>query len=267
MLLLYSLNLKSKWTKTCFLQNTSLKHHIPETALFNISSLTKMLNKYEMVYVKPDGGSGGKGVVRVEQIFPSLFELREGVKTSVFDSISDLHATIKYFIGDQKYLIQQGIDMISHQGKKFDIRVLVQKNLKNKWEVTAILSRKMAPNKIITNLCNKGVALSLSAVMQSHMDTDSIKKLRHKLEQICLSIGREFSKKYRNAKELGIDVALDEDMHPWILEVNTKPHLHPHSQVTPTDYYYRILPYAKAYGRNINKVEEKRKNYQAQQAM
>ncbi|MGG4142945.1 YheC/YheD family protein [Paenibacillus algorifonticola] len=37
-----------------------LSGNVPETKLYNESMLLTMLNKYKMVYVKPNRGTGGK---------------------------------------------------------------------------------------------------------------------------------------------------------------------------------------------------------------
>ena len=59
--------LTSKWTKTkILLKSKNLSSYIPETRLFNYSTLLMMLKKFKMVYVKPIHGSFGRGVMRVE---------------------------------------------------------------------------------------------------------------------------------------------------------------------------------------------------------
>lgn len=238
----------SKWKKTRVLQNSSLKRYIPETAVYNSSSLTDMLNRYNMVYVKPDKGTHGNGVMRAKRRSKGSFELREGVSTKVFPSVNQLHAGIKSRIGKRKYLVQKGILMMSHRGRKFDLRVLIQKNLSNKWEAMSILGRRAAANKIVTNVSNGGSMESLSTLLRPHMNKASIRKLRRELNQMGLSAGKRLSKKYKGLKQLGLDIALDKNMRPWILEVNTSPAIYVYRTFNPSAYR-RILRYAKAYGR------------------
>ncbi|TDL49744.1 YheC/YheD family protein [Paenibacillus dendritiformis] len=238
----------SKWKKTRILQNSSLKRFIPKTAVYSSSSLQELLNRYNMVYVKPDAGTHGKGVMRAKKRSKASFELREGVSSKVFRSMNQLQSGIKSRIGKRKYLVQQGIHMISHRGRKFDLRVLVQKNLNNQWEAMSILGRKAAANKIVTNVSNGGSMESLSTLLRPHMNQSSIRKLRRELNQMGLSVGKQLSTKYRGLKQLGLDIALDKNMRPWILEVNTSPAIYVYRTFNPS-VYRRILRYAKAYGR------------------
>ncbi len=57
----------SKWKKTKALFGSSkLSEHIPETRKLEGDHLRQMLEKHRMVYVKPDSGSFGNRVIRVE---------------------------------------------------------------------------------------------------------------------------------------------------------------------------------------------------------
>ncbi len=238
----------SKWKKTRTLQSSSLKRFVPETAVFNYDHLKEMIARHKMVYVKPDKGTHGNGVMRAEQRSDTSFELRGGVSTQTFNSLDNLHAAIKSRIGNRTYLVQQGIRMMTHRGRKFDLRVLVQKNLDNKWETMSILGRKAAARKIVTNVSNGGKMETLAKLLHSRLNNAAIRRLGRELEQLGISTGQQLGRSYKGLKELGLDIALDKSMHPWILEVNTKPAIYVYRTFDPPAYR-RIRRYAKAYGR------------------
>ena len=238
----------SKWKKTRILQQTPMKRYIPETAVYTMKSLEDMLSRHKMVYVKPDTGTHGKGVMRVKIRNDGSYELRERISTHTFYTIERLHADIQDRAGKRKYLVQQGIHMVTHKGRKFDFRVLVQKNLNNKWEAMAILGRKAAANKVVTNVSNGGKMESLTTLMNPHLSESSIRQLRVEMNQMGLSVGKHLSHSYSGLKELGLDIAIDKNMRPWILEVNTRPAIYVYKTFNPAAYR-RIKRYAKAYGR------------------
>jgi D-alanine-D-alanine ligase-like ATP-grasp enzyme len=50
-------------------------------------------------------------------------------------------------------------------------------------------------------------------------------------------------------KEIGVDVALDRELRPWILEVNTRPDHCPFAVLQDQTMIRRIVHYGKQYGR------------------
>jgi hypothetical protein len=46
--------------------NRELRWYVPDTRLSNRSTLKRMLDRYKMLYVKPNNGTGGKGVMPIE---------------------------------------------------------------------------------------------------------------------------------------------------------------------------------------------------------
>lgn len=89
---------------------------------------------------------------------------------------------------------------------------------------------------------------SLRTLLKPHLNASSTQQLRSELERIGLSVGAQLSKGNKGIKELGLDIAIDKSMHPWILEVNTKPAIYVYRTFNPAAYR-RIVRNAKAYGR------------------
>ncbi|WP_347387382.1 YheC/YheD family protein [Paenibacillus amylolyticus] len=59
--------LRSKWLKTKLIINNELiKPFIPDTQKYNKTNLKSMISKYGMVYVKPERGTFGMGVIKAE---------------------------------------------------------------------------------------------------------------------------------------------------------------------------------------------------------
>ncbi|MFB6473296.1 MULTISPECIES: YheC/YheD family protein [Paenibacillus] len=65
----------------------------------------------------------------------------------------------------------------------------------------------------------------------------------------ALSVAAHMSHRYPALNELGLDLAVDQDLTPWILEVNTLPDPCPFTKLREQDTIQRIVAYGRAYGR------------------
>lgn len=266
----------SKWAKTkVILKNRPLAIYIPETRKYNLTALSEMLGTYGTVYIKPDRGTYGNGVMRAEQRTASLspssqhtyagdhgtapegaeteqkvmYVLRYGIEGEAFSTVEELHAALIPRMKERSYLIQQGIDLLRHEDRPFDLRVLTQKNLKGEWETTGMLGRIAAPQKIVTNYHNGGSVLSVHALFSEHMSPGERAATIQSLKSLGVKIAAQLETAYPGIKEIGLDIALDQHHDIWLLEVNTLPSIIAFKLVHDKSVYRRIHRYAVAYGR------------------
>ncbi|WHY19500.1 YheC/YheD family protein [Paenibacillus sp. G2S3] len=266
----------SKWAKTkVILQNQSLSLYVPDTRKYDLSVLKEMLALYAMVYIKPDRGSFGIGVMRAEQrtviLSPSqqktemnttanneeikqqeaqiLYILRYAKTAEVFFSPEELHEALQKRIQNRTYLIQKGIDLLRHQDRPFDLRVLAQKAPSGAWETTGMLGRVAAPQKIVTNYHSGGSILSVNTLLKNHMDPSETLSMINQLKSLGVQIAGQLETTYPGIKEIGLDIAMDQHMDMWLLEVNTLPSIVVFKLFPDKSIYRRIHRYAVAYGR------------------
>ena len=64
-----------------------------------------------------------------------------------------------------------------------------------------------------------------------------------------VTVGNKFDQHLKGFRELGLDVAIDTEGIPWILEVNTRPQFYPLKNMKNKKLYNRIVSYSKQYGR------------------
>lgn len=266
----------SKWAKTkVILQNQSLSLYVPDTRKYDLSVLKEMLALYTMVYIKPDRGSFGIGVMRAEQrtviLSPSqrkseknattdneeieqqetqlLYILRYAKTAEVFFSPEELHEALQKRIQNRTYLIQKGIDLLRYQDRPFDLRVLAQKNPSGAWETTGMLGRVAAPQKIVTNYHNGGSIVSVNTLLKSHMNPSETLSTVNQLKSLGVQIAGQLETTYPGIKEIGLDIAMDQHMDMWLLEVNTLPSIVIFKLFPDKSIYRKIHRYAVAYGR------------------
>ncbi|HEY4432567.1 MAG TPA: YheC/YheD family protein [Paenibacillus sp.] len=266
----------SKWAKTkVILQNQSLALYVPDTRKYDLNVLKEMLALYTMVYIKPDRGSFGNGVMRAEQrtvtlsssqrktelnsppdneeIEPQeaqiLYILRYGKTAEVFFTPEELHEALKKRIQNRTYLVQKGIHLLRHQDRPFDLRVLAQKSPSGAWETTGMLGRVAAPQKIITNYHGGGSIVSVNALLKDYMNPLKMASTLNQLKSLGVQIAGQLESSYPGIKEIGLDIAMDQHMDMWLLEVNTLPSIVIFKLFPDKSIYRRIHRYAVAYGR------------------
>ncbi|QHW32184.1 YheC/YheD family protein [Paenibacillus rhizovicinus] len=243
---------KSKWAKTkVLLLSEPLRERIPVTRRWQIPQLASMLDEHGMVYVKPDQGTFGLGVVRVERLSDTDYTYQSGTVLQRFSSFAMMASSLQERIGSRSYLIQQGIPLLTYEGLRFDIRVMVQQNPKKEWETTGIIGRLSHPKKIVTNYHSGGVIMSIDQLMHPHLSQPQTDSYKMWLSEIGTSVARQLQTRYPRMKEIGIDVAIDESFRPWILEVNTLPDPFIFRKLNDKSVFRRIHRYCLAYGRRL----------------
>jgi glutathione synthase/RimK-type ligase-like ATP-grasp enzyme len=240
---------QSKWKKTnVLLENQPISKFIPETQKIDESVLESMLNEYKMVYLKPIKGTYGKGVIRVEKQQEddiTTFFYQQGTVKRRFISLSALFMFYMKTKMKGEYMVQQGIHLLKYKKCIFDLRIMVQKNPKGRWESTGIIVRVANPKKIITNYHSGGTPMPFRTIFKTYMTDKQVIEFDHYLKKFGHDIAVVLSKKYPSLNMLGIDVGVDNSFYPWIIEVNTKPDLFIFKKLKDKEIFRKMYRYAK----------------------
>jgi glutathione synthase/RimK-type ligase-like ATP-grasp enzyme len=207
-----------------------LKSHVPLTKRLSLEHLTAFIQEYGKVIIKPVYGSKGREITIIEkdQIYYQVCQTssRKLAYTSTgFNSnqktISVPHSQIKLFYNEtfsrpESFLVQPWIRFKKFFGRPYDIRAVVQKNGKNKWQLTSSVARVANEKAQITNLYQGGEMVSLSELQLKQ-------KYHREIRQFCLETAKTFEKLYPWTAEMGIDLAIDEKGKLWYIETNFCP--------------------------------------------
>ncbi|KOY15203.1 YheC/YheD family protein [Paenibacillus xylanivorans] len=229
------------------LHNEELRRNVPETRMYSKSVLKTMLDKYKMVYVKPNSGTGGKGVMKVERLGQGSYRYQLETSARTFDSFDGLVHSISKRTENCPYAVQRGINLLRHSGHRFDLRIMVQKNPEGKWETTGIIGRLGHPKKIITNVCKGGRSKPVELLLKEHVA--DIAEYTNKLRNLGCQATMQLNKTFPKIREIGLDVGIDQNLHPWILEANPQPAIYGFKTLKDKRIYQKMCRYQKAYGR------------------
>jgi len=242
--------LTSKWIKTkVLMQSSEISPLIPETVKFSKANLRTMLLKYGMIYVKPEHGTYGNGVMKVEQSKDSHgteYKYQSGTKIKTFGAYDTFYSSLKKATRGRSYLIQRGIVLLKHGKHRFDIRVMVQLSPRGKWETTGLIGRVAEKGKIVTNYHNGGTLMSMEKLLSPYLNDAQQAQMLKILRKLGEDTGRFYHKKYPGFKQIGVDVGLDKHMTPWIIEVNTSPDPYIFKHLSNKSMYRKVMAYRRA---------------------
>ncbi|WP_042197109.1 YheC/YheD family protein [Paenibacillus camerounensis] len=239
--------LQSKWYKTRLLQQSGfIKRYIPDTRRFSRSNLEQMIYSYGMIYVKPERGTYGNGVIRAERGERGGFTYQYEETVRQFDTFEAFHKSLAKKAGRRRYLIQKGIHLLKHNSRRFDIRVMVQVSPKGAWEATGIIGRLGHPRKIVTNYHSGGKPMAVEALLQSHLSTHRLAQLTEELNTLGVRMAAHMQKTYPKIHQIGVDVGLDRSLFPWIIEVNMMPDPYIFNQLKDKSMYKKVMRYRRA---------------------
>jgi len=208
------------------------RDHLPQTRLYESSrDLTEMLRRHSLLYLKPAGGTGGRGILRIQRsgsggtlIVQGRDQSRRIIRPMRIRP-SRLSAKLAgWDLRGRQYLVQQGIQIRLPNGRVHDYRLLVQKNGRGEWTATGCAVRIGPPGSVTSNLHGGGQAAKLSAVLPDWLGSEEkAQEVRDSIGQFGVEVARYLESCYGPLCELALDLAIDRDGRFWLLEVNPKP--------------------------------------------
>lgn len=181
--------------------------------------LLNILHEEGAALIKPSKGSLGAGILRFTfqnneyKVYKQTFYPIKGIK-----SADDFILYIEKLCKPENYIIQPFISFTSIDGHVFDMRMLVQKNKKGTWDVTADMSRVGYRNFFITNL-----AYGVQRVQEALENTDFDKSILFELREISILTAKILGEKLCFLGEISVDFGIEHNGKLWIIEVNGKP--------------------------------------------
>src|SRR5690606_17398085 len=226
----------SKMLKTRVLQQDPfLRRMIPETLWYTPANLAEMLERYDTVYVKPDKGGGGVGILRIEKQEAGRYRICFRTRCKAVDRRRLSAVVESCFSPGKRYLIQQGIQLMLYRGSPFDLRILLQKPHR-RWIVSGMVAKVAASGRLVTNSSAGGhprpVEAALARVARDRLGRERLsRELHHMAERVAVVL----NERCPGLRELGIDVGGDQEGRLRIFEVNTRPQFKMFSKIGRRD--------------------------------
>ncbi|MCD1260605.1 YheC/YheD family protein [Paenibacillus athensensis] len=235
----------SKWGKYKVMREASaLRPYLPKTAWNKPGTLRAMLHEYRDVIVKPTGGWGGQGVVRVRLRSAGAYEVHFGASRRTLHSETALISYLRKHAGSRA-VVQQRIRLAAVNGRPFDCRVMVQRRPKGEWRVTGKLAKVAGKGYVVTNVRrSQGRIVSLAhAIRMSNIEGASSGALSSQMDHVALQTAQQLRKAYPSRRTIGLDMAFDRNGRVWIIEANFTPMLGLFRKLKDRSMYRTIMSY------------------------
>lgn len=221
-----------KWEIHRILQrDPRLTPHLPPTErLIGFSQLQRRVRTWGCAWIKPSGGSLGRGIVVVKRGPGRGYRVlrRRGSRwrTQRARSPQQLRRLLPRGLYGGDYLMQADLDLARFRGRTFDIRVLMQRAGDGRWRRTKLFARVAPPGGVTANIAQGGEGLPVRDVLAGASGD-----VPGRREEILLTL-RRLSWDLVDALEQGtgeqlgevaLDLGVDGRGHVWFIEANSKP--------------------------------------------
>ncbi len=212
---------------TLLVNEESLLPHIPETILFqHKDDFSSFIQNRPITYLKPIFGSQGRSIGKVTRQSEGFrFEHSDDVNDiQLVKSDTELFTVLRRFCKNRSFILQKGISLLEWEYKKVDFRVLLHQSKEQDWKVTSMMARIGDTGHIVSNVARGAEMKNGNQFLKEKFDHSQALKLQHRLFQLAKKTAQHVNNQHHGLfAELGIDLAFDQDLHPWIIEVNSKP--------------------------------------------
>ncbi|MBN3522936.1 YheC/YheD family protein [Paenibacillus apiarius] len=216
-----------EWLK----KSRTTRKYIPSTKRLKTSvSLGKMLHKHPYLYLKPETGKAGVGIMtlRVNHTKALKFRLQiqDKRKSTSYKcaTISKLWTRIRKQAGHYDYIVQQGIPLATINRRPFDLRVLVQKNSKGQWDITGVGARIAGSTSITTHVPRGGSIDDPEKLLTTIFGAEQSRRIFVRAKNTALVIARQVERGSGfTLGEMSMDLGVDAGGGIWFFEANAKP--------------------------------------------
>jgi glutathione synthase/RimK-type ligase-like ATP-grasp enzyme len=208
-----------------------IRNHVPATHLLKkMDDLFEFIQDKERIILKPVNLSRGRGIFTLEKNQKAaegfiLYEHQNEflLRHLISDSKALEEMLKKLNLLNKQYLYQTYIPLLKINNRPLDVRVVMQKYDKKSWKCSGIECRVAGENEVLTNIARGGEAMTLEDVVIGSRIDQSYDKIYESIINLCQKFCNLIDRKDEHYAEFGLDIGLDQEGYPWIIEANIFP--------------------------------------------
>ncbi|MBM4765349.1 YheC/YheD family protein [Bacillus sp. B15-48] len=206
---------------------STINTYLPETTLLkDRHEIDDFLQRHRTLYIKPVGGSGGRRIIKISQENNSYYvRWREGkrrVKSSLMNQ-NELDAFLLKQLKARKYILQQGVELMSDKNRLIDFRLIISKNEKGIWHDFGLIGKYGVPDSIVSNISSGGKAEmgEITLKKAGKMTDEEVSNLRERISHIAFEIVKGMEKTFKvSYGDFALDFGVERNGKIWLIEVN-----------------------------------------------
>lgn len=202
--------------------------HLPEShPLTHIGQVLAMLHRYPMVYLKPNGGSKGMGIVKVNRLSNGGFTVsyRRGSHNYQLAGANwaETEQLVKRGMYHRSYVIQEGLPLARFHGRPFDVRVTLYKDSNGRWICCGPAAKIAGKGSITTHVHNGGRIVPLRTAL-SYSFGEKAEQIREGINRTSIEVAEAVERvTHLQLGELGLDIGVTASGRMAMFEANSKP--------------------------------------------
>jgi len=193
-------------------------------------TLYEMMKRKPYLYLKPEDGKAGQGIMRVRyqksKSLPYRIQIQNNKNSTTYKaaSLERLWNRVYQETKGSSYLIQQGIELAQVHGRAFDLRILAQKNDSGLWTVTGVGARMAGAKSITTHVPRGGTIEDPEKLLPIVFGQERSDAILSEVRKAAVHIARQIEKSsgYPHG-EMSMDLGIDNEGVLWFFEANSRP--------------------------------------------
>ncbi len=196
------------------------------TRVVDVATIDRMLDRFGVVYVKPVGGYGGRGVLRVRGDQGSVWvDCDRCFERGAFRrrlARAEFGRFMRRLLAQTSYIVQEQIPLLHVDGGKVDFRTVVMRDRNGAWKLIGIVPKVAAKGGVVTNLVAGGHKMRLAQLRQT-LGATGVSLPVGDLERSSLLTAQALTRTYPTLGVIGYDLGVDAKGNIWYIELNPKP--------------------------------------------
>jgi glutathione synthase/RimK-type ligase-like ATP-grasp enzyme len=217
----YVYNAKTRYSKYAIHRKLRdrFANHLPVTVRYSKSRLKNMMERYGGLFIKPESGSVGKGILQLVKLGSGSWKLK-GKGKPIVAGPAKMRSIVHRAVGSRRFLIQQAIRLANYHGRPYDIRVTVQRGGDGNWHVVGMFGKVARKGSAVTNVARGGTVKRTEVLLRNSFSHPSL--IASNIRNLSLSMARHLGGKLNRLADVGLDIGVDETGKVYFIEMNAR---------------------------------------------